>query len=134
MTKGGRCEHLLGMYKDKRYWLLRLKNVKTLDKLLSDKPKEYRTLDVSILNHIIFQGMLGYDSALRNNLKYSPEAQDFIEAVDQNPLSVAFFLNPVKMEQIIAVALNGFKMPAKSTYFYPKVLSGLLVNKHEDYK
>lgn len=132
MEKGGRSEHLLGMYKDKKYWLLRLKNIKILDRLISDKPKEYRTLDVSILNHIIFKDILGYDSANKNNLKYSAYAEDFIEAQDSQPLSIAFFLNPVKMEQIIAVALNGNKMPAKSTYFYPKVLSGLLINKHEE--
>jgi len=132
MEKLGRAEHAIGMYKDKRYWLIRLKNVKILDQLISDKPKEYRTLDVSILNHIIFKDILGYDSASRNNLKYSPNAEDFIELADADPLSIVFFLNPVKMEQIIAVALNGNKMPAKSTYFYPKVLSGLVINRHEE--
>jgi len=132
MEKGGRAEHLLAMYKDKKFWLLRLKNIKILDKLISDKPKEYRSLDVSILNHIIFKDILGYDSVNKNNLKYSAYAEEFIEAQDKDPLSIAFFLNPVKMEQIIAVALNGNKMPAKSTYFYPKVLSGLVVNKHEE--
>ncbi|MDD5568177.1 MAG: DUF1015 domain-containing protein, partial [Candidatus Omnitrophica bacterium] len=107
------------------------KNIRILDKLIGDKPKEYRSLDVSILNQIIFKDILGYDSANKNNLKYSACADDFIEAQDRDPLSIAFFLNPVQMEQIIAVALNGFKMPAKSTYFYPKVLSGLVINKHE---
>jgi uncharacterized protein (DUF1015 family) len=131
MEKGGRAEHLLGMYKDKKYRLLRLKNIKLLDKLLSDKPKEYRSLDVAILNHIIFKGMLGYDSTEKDSLKYSPDAEEFIAAVDQDPLAVAFFLNPVKIEQVMAVALGGNKMPAKSTYFYPKVLSGLVINKHD---
>jgi uncharacterized protein (DUF1015 family) len=132
LNKGGCLEHALGMYKDKKFWLLRLKNVKMLDKLISDKPKEYRSLDVSILNHIIFKDMLGYDSVNKNNLKYSPETDGFIEAVDNDPFNIAFFLNPVKMQQIIDVALAGNKMPAKSTYFYPKVLSGLLINKHEE--
>jgi len=132
LQKSGRSEHVLGMYKDKKYWLLRLKNIKILDKLISDKPKEYRTLDVSILNHIVFKDILGYDSANKNNLKYSPHAQDFIEAQDNDHLSIAFFLNPVKIEQVICVALKGNKLPAKSTYFYPKVLSGLVINKHEE--
>jgi len=132
MEKGGLSEHLLGMYKDKRFWILRLKNIGILDKLISDKPKEYRSLDVSILNSIIFKDILGYDSVTRNNLKYSPTPDELIEGVDNEPLNVAFFLNPVKMEQIIALALKGNKMPAKSTYFYPKVLSGLVINKHEE--
>ena len=132
MEKGGLSEHLLGMYKDKRYWLLRLKNVNILDKLIGDKPREYRILDVSILNHIVFKDILGYDSAKSNDIQYSPNADELIAGQDSEPLSVAFFLNPVKMGQIVAVALNGNKMPAKSTYFYPKVLSGLVVHKHEE--
>jgi len=132
MEKGGRAEHVLGMYKDKKYRLLRLKNIKILDKLISDKPKEYRSLDVAILNQIVFKDVLGYDSAQKDGLKYSPEAQDFITAADEDPLATAFFLNPVKVEQIMAVALSGNKMPAKSTYFYPKVLSGLVINRHEE--
>ncbi|MFA7652190.1 MAG: DUF1015 domain-containing protein [Candidatus Omnitrophota bacterium] len=130
IAKGGRAEHLLGMYKDKKYRLLRLKNIKILDKLLSDKPKEYRSLDVAILNQIIFNDILGYAASEKDSLKYSPNAEEFIVSVDKDPLSIAFFLNPVKIEQIMAVALSGNKMPPKSTYFYPKVLSGLLINKH----
>jgi uncharacterized protein (DUF1015 family) len=129
MEKAGFNEHLIGMYKDKHYWLLRLKNVNTLDKLIADKPKEYRTLDVSILNYLVFKDSLGLDPANLPNIKYSPDASEFISAVNEDPKKIAFFLNPVKMEQIIAVALNGNKMPPKSTYFYPKVLSGLVVNK-----
>lgn len=132
MEKSGRSEHVLGMYKNKRYWLLRLKNVKILDKMMNDKPKEYRTLDVAILNQLVFKGILKYNLEDKDSLRYSPNSDEFIEAVDNEPLAVAFFLNPVKMEQIIAVALGGNKMPPKSTYFYPKVLSGLVINRHED--
>ena len=131
MEKAGFNEHLIGMYKDKHYWLLRLKNVHALDKLIADKPKEYRTLDVSILNYLVFKKALGLDPENLPNIKYSPDASEFINLVDEDPKKIAFFLNPVKMEQIIAVALNGNKMPPKSTYFYPKVLSGLVVNKFE---
>ena len=132
MEKGGRTEHVLGMYKDKKYWLLRLKNVKILDKLIIDKPKEYRSLDVSILNYLILKNVLNLDLEKQDYLKYSPHADEFIQATDNNPLNIVFFLNPVKIEQIIDVALGGNKMPPKSTYFYPKVLSGLVINKHEE--
>ena len=131
MEKAGFNEHLIGMYKDKHYWLLRLKNVHALDKLINDKPKEYRTLDVSILNYLVFKNTLGLDINNLSNIKYSPDAEEFVNAVNEDPGKIAFFLNPVKTEQIIAVALNGNKMPPKSTYFYPKVLSGLVVNKLE---
>ncbi len=131
MQKGGRSEHMLGVYKDKRYWLLRLKNIRILDKEMKDKPKEYRTLDVSILNQIVFKNILGIEVENKENITYNPDAEEFINRVDKDPSLIAFFLNPVKVQEIIAVALNGERMPAKSTYFYPKVLSGLLINKHE---
>ncbi len=133
MAKAGVAEHLLGLYKDKRFWLLRLKNIKILNKLMADKPDAYRRLDVSILNHIVFKEVLGYDSVDKNSLVYSPDAQELIALADTQPEALVFFLNPVKLEQIIAVALKGDKMPAKSTYFYPKVLSGLVVNRHQEF-
>jgi uncharacterized protein (DUF1015 family) len=131
LEKAGLTEHLLGMYKDRRYWLLRLRNIGILDKMLGDKPKVYRTLDICILNHIILKKILGVDLENKEVLQFSPDADEFIEAVDNNPAYTAFFLNPVKVQQIIAVALDGERFPAKSTYFYPKVLSGLVINKLE---
>ncbi|MDD5097283.1 MAG: DUF1015 domain-containing protein [Candidatus Omnitrophica bacterium] len=129
MAKAAGTEHLIGAYIQNKYFLLRLKNVKTLDKLIADRPKEYRTLDVSILNYLVFQNILKMDLNNLKNIKYSPEPAELIPEVDADPLKIAFFLNPVKMEQIIDVALGGNKMPPKSTYFYPKVLSGLVINK-----
>jgi uncharacterized protein (DUF1015 family) len=134
MEKGGRTEHLLGMYKDRRFWLLRLKNIKILDKEISDKPKEYRSLDIAILNHIILKNILGVDLENKENLKFSPNTDEFIKEADLNPLYIAFFLNPVKIQQIITIALKGERMPSKSTYFYPKVLSGLVINKFNEGK
>jgi len=129
MEKAGCSEHLLGMYKDKKYFLLRLKNVKILDKLIGDKPKEYRCLDVAILNYLVLKNILGLDLDNLKNIVYSPDPYELLDSVDEDPAKIAFFLNPVKIQQIINVALSGNKMPPKSTYFYPKVLSGLVVNK-----
>lgn len=130
MEKSGRSEHVLGFYKDKKFWLLRLKNVKILDKEISDRPKEYRSLDVSILNYLVFKKIIGLELSREDYLTYSADAQEVIEKTDSSPLNFAFFLNPSKIEEIMAVALGGNKMPPKSTYFYPKVLSGLVINKH----
>lgn len=134
MEKGGRTEHLLGMYKEKIYWLLRLKNIKILDKMNSDKSQVYRSLDICILNNLILKKTLGIDLENKENLSFSPNADEFIEAVNNNPLYIAFFLNPVKIQQVISVALNGERLPPKSTYFYPKVLSGLVINKFNEDK
>lgn len=131
MEKAGLSERLLGMYKDRRFWLLRLKNIKILDKLISEKSKEYRTLDVSIFNYIVLSKILGLELEDKEKITFSPNANELMEKVDSDPSYIAFFLNPVKIEQIMQVALSGQKLPAKSTYFYPKVLSGLVINKHE---
>jgi uncharacterized protein (DUF1015 family) len=51
---------------------------------------------------------------------------------DKSSGSLAFIMNPVRVDAIIALALKGEKMPPKSTFFYPKVLSGLVIHKHEE--
>jgi uncharacterized protein (DUF1015 family) len=98
---------------------------------MSDKPDAYRSLDVSMLNAIIFKDILNFNPEDNPDIAYSPNAEEFIERVNSDDSCLAFFLNPVRMQQIIAVALKGERMPAKSTYFYPKLLSGLLINKLE---
>lgn len=132
MEKGGRTEHLLGMYIDKRFWLLRLKNVKILERLIIGKPPEYQRLDVSVLNYLVLQRILGFDADDKECISYSPDAEEVIAEVDAAPdARIAFFLNPVRVEQLTAVALTGNKMPPKSTYFYPKVASGLVIHKFD---
>jgi uncharacterized protein (DUF1015 family) len=129
MEKGGRSEHVLGMYYDKKYRLLRLKNIKILDRMLNEKPLEFRSLDVSILNYIVLKKILGIDLEDKDALIFSHNANELLEKVDNDNSHIVFFLNPVRVQQIISVALAGQNMPAKSTYFYPKVLSGLVINK-----
>lgn len=133
MEKGGRTEHLLGMYKDKRFWILRLKNVRAIDQFIAAKPKVSRSLDVSILNTMVLKEILGAEPDTNNkSVEYSHDADELISLVDEHPSSVAFFLNPVSIKDILSVASAGEKMPPKSTFFYPKVLSGLVINKFED--
>ncbi|MDD3983087.1 MAG: DUF1015 domain-containing protein [Candidatus Omnitrophica bacterium] len=124
------CTHVIGMYISGKYRLLRLKDKKALDKLMPDKPREYRLLDVSILNQLVFLGILGLRPESKDALKYSEDREETVKAVDAGEGRMAFFLRPVTMEQIISVALKGEKMPAKSTFFYPKLISGLVVHKH----
>ncbi len=131
MEKGGRTEHVLGMYKEGRYHLLRLKNIRILDKMMSGKSREYRSLDVSILNNLILKNILKLDIEDKTNIFYSPHADEFIDKVDRVSSLIAFFLNPTKISEILSVAMNNERMPSKTTYFYPKVLSGLLIHRFE---
>jgi uncharacterized protein (DUF1015 family) len=132
LEKAGVAEHAIGMYYGRRQWLIRLKNVKVVDRLITDKPQEYRRLDVSILNALILEKIMTGDLADNNSVSFIPERDECIEAVDSDDTRIAFFLNPTKIEQIVSVALAGEKMPPKSTYFYPKPVSGLLIYKHNE--
>ena len=128
MQKAGQAEHLLGVYHDKKYWFLRLKNIKILSKLLGNSPVS--SLDVSILNTLVFKNILGLDLTDKDIIIFNQDAGELIREADNHSHYIVFFLNPVTMQQIMSVALSGEKMPPKSTYFYPKVLSGLVINRH----
>jgi len=129
MEKAGTHENTLGMYQDKKFYLLRLKNVKILDKEMLDKPKEFRRLDVTILNFIILKRILGLELEDKEKIKFYPHNDELISQADGDRSSIAFFLNPVKIEQLVSIATQGERMPPKSTYFYPKVPAGLIINK-----
>jgi len=131
LAKAGVAEHVIGMSNFRRYWLLRLRNIKVLDKLMLDKTAEYRSLDVSILNAVILERILNLNLDDKKALTFSANTEEALMSAENDWTNVVFFLNPTKIEQITAVALKGDKMPLKSTYFYPKVVSGLVVNKHE---
>ncbi|MFA5410907.1 MAG: DUF1015 domain-containing protein [Candidatus Omnitrophota bacterium] len=131
LEKAGETEHVLGMYKDRIYRLLRLKNIKMLDKMAADKSKLYRSLDVSILNYLVLKTALKMDLDDKEGIVFSANTEELIGKVNSDGRFIAFFLNPVKMREIMSIALSGERMPAKSTYFYPKVLSGLVVNKFD---
>ncbi|MBP7216988.1 MAG: DUF1015 domain-containing protein, partial [Candidatus Omnitrophica bacterium] len=93
LEKSGQTEHVIGMYKQGRFWLLRLKNVKVLDKSISEKPKEYRSLDVAILNYVILKECLGVDVASKGDVAFDPDPEALIKAVDNETATMGFFLN-----------------------------------------
>ena len=129
MEKAGSIEHVLGMYYDRHYRLLRLKNVKILDTMIAGKPAQYRSLDVSVLNYVVLNKVLGMSLEDTPAVEYIHDTEELLHRVDAGVSQAGFLLNPVRMQQIMAVDLKGEKMPPKSTYFYPKVLSGLVIHK-----
>ncbi len=92
-------------------------------------------LDVSVLHDLLLEKILKIDREnLKNqkNLVYTRSEAEACEAVKNGSSPAAFILNPTKVEQIRAVALEGGKMPQKSTYFYPKLIAGLTVNQFKE--
>lgn len=134
MKKAGPQDHFLGMYikGENKYSLLELKGEDLLLDLQSDKPLSWRRLDVSILQSLILQDILGFseDSISRQeNLCYVKDVDDSIRKVRNEEYQTAFLLNATKIEEIRDVTETGERMPQKSTYFYPKCLTGLVINK-----
>jgi uncharacterized protein (DUF1015 family) len=95
-----------------------------------------KSLDVTVLHKLILEKLLGIDEkklASGGNIEYIKDTDDAIDEsiakVDKGQKQAAFFLNPVKIQQLRLVTKAGERMPQKSTYFYPKLYSGLTINK-----
>ncbi len=90
----------------------------------------YKRLDVSILDHIILEKLLGLSGGREEaTLNYCYDRQDAVNRVLDQEYQLAFLLSPVKSEVVKAIADAGDRMPRKSTYFYPKVPAGLVFNR-----
>lgn len=88
-------------------------------------------LDVAVLNYLIFEKILSLDAKAQDDqgtCKYTSKISEAVTAVGRGEASLAFLLNPTRIEQVKEVATAGLIMPRKSTYFYPKVMTGLLLN------
>jgi uncharacterized protein (DUF1015 family) len=88
-------------------------------------------LDVVVLTELVFKRLLGVDKKTLNDeaqIKYRHDVLEAIEQVDHGLFQVAFLLNHTKIEQLQEVANSGLFMPHKSTYFYPKVIDGSVMN------
>lgn len=93
--------------------------------------KALRTLDVSILHRLVLEKMLHITPEAQEqqtNLKYIKNFDEPFSLVQSGQYQMAFLMNSTRMTQVRDVANAGEKMPQKSTYFYPKLLSGLVIN------
>ena len=110
---------------------LRLEDTVAIDEALGDHSEAYRRLDAVILEELIFKralGMSAEDIAAKRGLGYAkslPEAQALLDA---GAYQAAFLLRPTPVDQVREVAAHGETMPPKSTYFFPKVLTGVVFN------
>ena len=115
----------------KEFYLLTLKDDGAMKAALPDKSEAYRGLDVSILHTLILETVLGIDAenmALGKSLTYTRDISFAVESVNNGSSKFAVFMNPTKIREIKNVSLAGEKMPQKSTYFYPKLITGLVIN------
>jgi uncharacterized protein (DUF1015 family) len=117
---------------DPRYLILRLKSKRTMQRLAPDLSASLQELDVSVLHRLVLQHILGLSPEAQVQegvIRYLENEEEALKAVDQERNHAAFILNAPQPEHVFSLALKGERMPQKTTFFYPKLLSGLVINK-----
>lgn len=113
------------------FLLLKLKSgVDVSAEIGGDSSRDYQNLDVTILHKLIIEKVLGIPQvrgAVEKNLLFTRDPIEAARIVDSGKGSMVFFVNPTRIEQVKAIADNGERMPQKSTYFYPKPCSGVVM-------
>ena len=108
-----------------------LKDQSIADVALAGMPGPYRRLDTAVLEAIVLRGALRMsedDISHLRGLDYSKNLEDAIDRVESGAADAGFFMRATPVEQVREVAEAGESMPPKSTYFYPKVPTGLVFN------
>ena len=114
---------------------LTLKSFDSIKELLPNLSKASQELDVTVLHTLILEKIFGIDKenmANQINLTYTKYFREAIDGVNNKEFQCAFILNPTRVTEIRDVALAGEKMPQKSTYFYPKMITGMVMNELVD--
>ena len=94
-------------------------------------PAPVRALDVVVLDQVILRHLLGLSDAVladEHNISFTHDFSAALTEVKSGRFEAGFFINHTRIEQVRDVASAGLIMPHKSTYFYPKVISGLVIN------
>jgi uncharacterized protein (DUF1015 family) len=116
---------------DERAYRLILKDQAIADAALSGHSDAYRHLDTGVLETLLLKGVLGLsddDISHFNGLFYARSTEEAIAMVRSGEYDAAFVMRPTPISQVRDIAAEGENMPPKSTYFFPKLLTGLLFN------
>jgi uncharacterized protein (DUF1015 family) len=117
--------------RDGRAMRLTLKDQAIADAALSDRAPAYRRLDTGVLETLILKNALGLsddDISHFNGMFYARDTEEALAMVRSGDYDAAFLVRPTPVAQVRELAAAGENMPPKSTYFYPKLLTGLLFN------
>ncbi|HBR32693.1 MAG TPA: DUF1015 domain-containing protein, partial [Clostridiales bacterium] len=126
-----RNKHVFAMYDGGEGFTLLSAKPQVDDMVFESRSKAYSSLDVTVLHSLILENGLGIDKqnmANQINLRYTRSSEEAVERVRKGECSLAFIINPTQINEIKDVSLAGDKMPQKSTYFYPKLKTGLVMN------
>jgi len=123
-----------GIFAPGKSFILRLKSPDRVRNFLpKGKPSIWYDVEANLLTHFVFDVLWGIsDNAREGLIAYTRSAEEAAEKVYQGNAQVVFFLRSERIETIHKLAQAGEKMPQKTTYFYPKLASGLFFYHHEE--
>jgi uncharacterized protein (DUF1015 family) len=119
----------------RRPFRLTLKDPRIADAALPDRSEPYRRLDTSVLEALILKGALEMSDEQIDHLDglgYARDDAQAIQLITSGQYDAAFFMAPTPVQRVQEVAASGESMPPKSTYFFPKVPTGLVFNQLSD--
>jgi uncharacterized protein (DUF1015 family) len=120
----------LGLYtgQDQRWTIAELTDAgrARLASVAEDHQPEWRELGVSVLHRLVLQTILGLDSL--PHTKYVHESEEMVEGLRSGEFPLAALVKPATVDHVRTISMQGDRLPVKSTYFHPKLLSGLVVN------
>lgn len=124
--------HVFGFYNKKtnKLYMFKLRDIEGKNKIMASKGrKALRDIDVSILHSLLLDEILEKHKGgkMQEIITYTHDDAEAIDMVKKGRATCAFLLNPTKVSQIVEIADAGEKMPQKSTFFYPKPYSGLIL-------
>ena len=116
---------------DGRTFRMRLRDPGRLQEILAGRSDAYRTLDAAILEELVLKGIAGMtteDIAAKRGIGYTPHIAEVFKKLNSGDYQAGFVLRATPVDQVRAVAAAGETMPPKSTYFFPKLLTGIAFN------
>jgi uncharacterized protein (DUF1015 family) len=133
LAEMGEGRHVLALFAGSgTVYFLSLKDEQVMDQFFeATTAKVLRTLDVSILHRLVLEKLLKISPESQEkkaHLSYVKMFDEPFRMVENQTAQLAFLMNPISLGEVREVANAGEKMPQKSTYFYPKLLSGLVIN------
>jgi uncharacterized protein (DUF1015 family) len=122
-------KHTFTIYSEGKAYGLVLKDPKIIDKYLKEEHAEsYKTLDVVIVREVLFNGILQTGELhIDEDIFYIRWLEDALEKVDTGKATIAVIMNSTKAAQVLDASKKSERMPQKSTDFYPKMISGLVM-------
>jgi len=112
--------------------LLKLKDIEHIVPFMEDDSNDLKVLDVYQLHTLVLRELLGIDTRKPEHqqyITYNVRTEESMAKVDAGTLDLVFFMNATRMDQVRQLAEKGIRLPQKATYFYPKLLSGLVINR-----